>query len=205
VSLSFLTKVASMVIAGASAATLVVDPAFSEPPVRHGSRLADKKDTSDVGGDDGAPPILATLSQVHTGERVILDSFSPSQSRFDDLVADRVTGDKHPLDEHLLLLLRALASEHPGSRIELVSGYRSPKLNEMLRKKGHHVASHSQHSLGHACDFRIIPEGDERGLDPRVVETEIRALGWQGGVGVYPTRDDWFVHADVGRNRHWEN
>jgi uncharacterized protein YcbK (DUF882 family) len=205
--MSFFTKVASMLIAGVSAATLAVDPAFSEPPVRHGSGLADKKDTGGEGdGDgDGAPPILATLTQVHTGERVILDAFSPTQDRFDDLVADRVTGDRHPLDEHLLLLLRALAAAHPGSRIELVSGYRSPKLNEMLRKKGHHVASHSQHSLGHACDFRIVPEGDERGLDPRVVEGEIRALGWQGGVGVYPTHDDWFVHADVGRNRHWEN
>ena len=120
-------------------------------------------------------------------------------------VADWITGDRHPLDAHLLLLLRALAAEHPGSRIELVSGYRSPKLNEMLRKKGHHVASHSQHSLGHACDFRIVPEGQELAIDPRVVEGEIRALGWQGGVGVYPTRDDWFVHADVGRNRRWEN
>jgi uncharacterized protein YcbK (DUF882 family) len=201
--LSFLTKVASMLIAGVSATTLVVDPALSEPPVRHGSRLADKKGSDEDG--EGHPPLLATLTQVHTGERVVLDSFSPSQSRFDDLVADRVTGDRHAIDEHLLLLLRALASQHPGSRIELVSGYRSPKLNEMLRKKGHHVASHSQHSLGHACDFRIVPEGDERGLDPREVEAEIRALGWQGGVGVYPTRDDWFVHADVGRNRHWEN
>jgi uncharacterized protein YcbK (DUF882 family) len=200
---SFATKAASMLIAGVSAITLAPDAALSEPPVLHGSRLASKKGAAEDGGE--SPPILATLEQVHTGERVILDPFSPSQGRFDDLVADRVTGDKHPLDEHLLLLLRALASEHPGSRIELVSGYRSPKLNEMLRKKGHHVASHSQHSLGHACDFRIVPEGDERGLDPRVVEGEIRALGWQGGVGVYPTRDDWFVHADVGKNRHWEN
>jgi uncharacterized protein YcbK (DUF882 family) len=195
-----------MLLAAVSAGTLTAAPALPEPPVLHGSRLATKKDAAGDGeSQEGCAPMLATLEQVHTGERVILDPFSPAQSRFDDLVADRVTGDKHPLDEHLLLLLRALAAGHPGSRIELVSGYRSPKLNEMLRKKGHHVASHSQHSLGHACDFRIVPEGDERGLDPRVVESEIRALGWQGGVGVYPTRDDWFVHADVGRNRRWEN
>ncbi len=102
-------------------------------------------------------------------------------------------------------LLRQLAAKHPGSRIELVSGYRSWKLNEMLRKKGHHVASHSQHSLGHACDFRIVPPGAERALDPLVVEKEIRDLGWQGGVGVYPTTADWFVHADVGANRRWVN
>jgi uncharacterized protein YcbK (DUF882 family) len=192
-----------MLIPAIAASTFAADPALSEPPVLHGSRLATKKGPTQ--DEPESAPILATLEQVHTGERVVLDPFEPTQGRFDDLVADRVTGDRHPLDEHLLLLLRALSAGHPGSRIELVSGYRSPKLNEMLRKKGHHVASHSQHSLGHACDFRIVPEGDGRGLDPRVIESEIRALGWQGGVGVYPTRDDWFVHADVGRNRRWEN
>ncbi len=194
---------ASMLLASVSASTLAADPALTEPRVTHGQRLAAK-----TGPTEDAPdgvPLLATLEQVHTGEHLVLDPLSPTQARFDDLVGDRVTGDKHSLDEHLLLLLRALAAAHPGARIELVSGYRSPKLNEMLRKKGHHVASHSQHSLGHACDFRIIPDGQELALDPRVVEGEIRALGWQGGVGVYPTHDDWFVHADVGRNRHWEN
>jgi uncharacterized protein YcbK (DUF882 family) len=75
----------------------------------------------------------------------------------------------------------------------------------MLRKKGHHVSSHSQHSLGHACDFRILPPGEDLAIDPRDVEREVRALGWTGGVGVYPTKDDWFVHADVGATRHWVN
>jgi uncharacterized protein YcbK (DUF882 family) len=192
-----------MLLASASSSTLAAEPAFPEARVVHGEALATKKGPA----LDEAPglPLLATLDQVHTGERVALDPLSPSEERFDELVADRITGEKHPLDERLLMLLRALAAHYPGSRIELVSGYRSPKLNEMLRKKGHHVASHSQHSLGHACDFRIVPPGELKALDPRLVEGEIRALGWDGGVGVYPARDDWFVHADVGRNRHWEN
>ncbi len=201
--LSLRAKIVSTLVASLSASTLAADPALPEASVSHGEGRATKKGPATDEPD--AWPLLATLDQVHTGERVALDPLSPSQARFDELVADRVTGDKHPLDERLLLLLRALAAEHPGSRIELVSGYRSPKLNEMLRKKGHHVASHSQHSLGHACDFRIVPPGHELALDPRVVEGEIRALGWDGGVGVYPTHDDWFVHADVGRNRRWEN
>ena len=169
----------------------------------HGSRLAAKKGPT-VDADQGFP-LLSTLDQVHTGELVALDVFWPTQAQFDSLLADRVTGETHALDERLLVLLRALAAKHPGGRIELVSGYRSPKLNEMLRKKGHHVSAHSQHSLGHACDFRIVPAGDAIGLDPRVVAKEIRDLGWDGGVGVYPTKDDWFVHADVGRNRSWVN
>ncbi len=192
-----------MLIAAASTATLASEPAFPEVHVPHSSGLASKKDAL----EDAPPafPLLATLDQVHTGEHLVLDAQSPTQAEFDALLADRVTGGWHALDGRLLELLRALGAQHPGARIELVSGYRSPKLNEMLRKKGHHVSSHSQHSLGHACDFRIVPPDQDRALDPRQVQREIRELGWTGGVGVYPTKDDWFVHADVGRTRHWVN
>jgi uncharacterized protein YcbK (DUF882 family) len=196
-------KVGAMLLACSSLATFAAQPAFPEARVPHGAGLAAKKGAA--ADEDAAMPLLATLDQVHTGERVALDPLGPSLERFEALLSDRVTGSKHAVDGRLLTLLRALAAKHPGGRIELVSGYRSPKLNEMLRKKGHHVSSHSQHSLGNACDFRVVPAGEEKGLDPRAVEREIRALGWDGGVGVYPTRDDWFVHADVGRNRHWVN
>lgn len=165
--------------------------------------LASKKADGDAPNDP--PPLLATLVQTHTDERVLLDRDSPEQSRFDQLLADRVTGSSHPLDPRLLGLLRTLAARHPGARIELVSGYRSPKLNELLRKKGHHVASHSQHSLGHACDFRIVLPGATKGIPPRELEKEIRSLGWQGGTGVYTGASDWFVHADVGPKRNWVN
>jgi uncharacterized protein YcbK (DUF882 family) len=172
-----------------------------------GQHLAAKKGSPSA--DPEPPPVLATLAQTHTGERVLLDATSPPQERFDALLADRATGQRAALDPRLLGLLRDLAGAHPGCRIELVSGYRSQKLNEMLRKKGHHVASHSQHSLGNAVDFRIIPlEADghwaDKALSPLVVEKEIRARGWVGGVGTYPKPDDWFVHADVGPNRRWD-
>ena len=193
----------AIVLASASSATLSAQPARTELPVSHGAGMAERKGLAVDASDD--PPLLATLAQVHTGERVVLDAVTPTQAAFEALLSDRSTGEQHPLDVQLLGLLRALAAQHPGSRIELVSGYRSWKLNEMLRKKGHHVASHSQHSLGHACDFRIVAPGAETGLDPRVLEAEIRKLGWDGGVGIYPTTADWFVHADVGRNRRWVN
>ena len=196
-------KVLAAVLASVSTATIASQGAPEGPRVVHGSGLATKKDPGPDAASD--PALLATLDQVHTGEHVALDAESPTQERFDALLTDRATGEQHALDGKLLGLLRTLAAAHPGSRIELVSGYRSPKLNEMLRKKGHHVASHSQHSLGNACDFRIVPPGSAIGLDPRVVEAEIRKLGWDGGVGVYPTPSDWFVHADVGRNRRWVN
>jgi len=162
-------------------------------------------DTLDTLGTLDTLDTLGTLVQTHTGEHLPLSPSEPTAARFDALLADRVTRSSRAIDPRLLGLVRALAARHPGARFEVVSGYRSEKLNEARRKKGRHVASHSQHSLGHALDFRLVPAGETRGVDPRVLEKEIRALGWDGGVGTYPTSSDWFVHADVGRNRRWRN
>lgn len=188
-------------VAGVLVALVQATSVASESPPPHGDGLATRKDTA-VYPD--ATPLLGTLVQTHTEERVPLDETTPTDARFQALMMDRVTAEAHPMDPRLLGLLRTLAGRHPGARLELVSGYRSAKLNEMLRKKGHHVASHSQHSLGHACDFRLVEAGAAKGLDPRDVEKEIRALGWDGGVGSYRVETDWFVHADVGPNRRWD-
>jgi uncharacterized protein YcbK (DUF882 family) len=191
----------SAIVMAVLACAGITTPLDAETPVSRTDRMATRKSSL---GDGERPALLGTIFELHGDVRVPLDADSPSNERFSALLSDRVTGDSHELDAKLLGLLRALAEKHPGARVELVSGYRSPKLNEMLRKKGHHVASHSQHSLGHACDFRIVPPGAERGIHPYDLEKEIRALGWTGGVGVYPTQGDWFVHADVGPERRWE-
>ena len=196
---------ATVAVFAAVAAALVTSPSGVDARVERGSGLASKKALEPPPGQVQAEPLplLATLVQTHTDERVPLDDAAPTSDRFSALLADRVTGERHAFDPRLLDLLRALARKYPAARIELVSGYRSAKLNEAMRKKGRHVASHSQHSLGHAVDFRIVPSGAETGLEPRVLEKEIRDLGWEGGVGVYPLTGDWFVHADVGKNRRW--
>jgi uncharacterized protein YcbK (DUF882 family) len=188
-------------VAGALVGLVQATSIGVELPPPHGDGLAARKDATAY---PDAAPLLGTLVQTHSDERIALDEALPTEARFEALMMDRVTAEAHPMDGKLLALLRTLAARHPGARIELVSGYRSPKLNEMLRKKGHHVASHSQHSLGHACDFRLVEAGQSKGLDPRDVERELRSLGWDGGVGVYRTETDWFVHADVGPNRRWD-
>lgn len=194
-------------IATALGLALITSPSGVDATVSRSSGFVTKKehvDRSQPAGElDAPPPLLGTLVQTHTDERVPLDDHSPSHGRFELLLADRTTGQRHEIDPRLLELLRSIARKYPGARFEIVSGYRSPKLNEMLRKKGHHVASHSQHSLGHAVDFRVITTPDARGLDPRTLEQDIRGLGWEGGVGVYTLKDDWFVHADVGKLRRW--
>ena len=190
-------------VAGAVIAALA--PAVTGDDVRgaHGGGLAAREGE----GEPGAyGPLLGARVQPHTPERIPLDAVTPSSERFDALLMDRATNEVHPIDPRLLAMLRTLAQRHAPAlaRIEIVSGYRSPKLNEMLRKKGHHVASHSQHSLGHAVDFRLVERDAEKGIDPRAIEAELRELGWDGGIGSYRTKDDWFVHMDTGPNRRWD-
>jgi len=80
--------------------------------------------------------------------------------------------------------------------IHVVSAYRSPATNSMLRKRGRGVANKSQHMLGKAMDFFI----------PGVKLKELRYAGLRlqgGGVGYYPSSGSPFVHLDVGNVRHW--
>ena len=182
---------------GTLATTVVVSPTAAEPPVPHGQRLAVRKDRAPEDETAGEVDTLATLFNVHTGEAIPLSDSEPTAARFSAALADRVTGQRADIDPRLLGLLRGVARRNPGARLEILSGYRSPKLNEMLRKKGHNVASHSQHSLGNACDFRIV------GLTPAEMKQEVEQLGWDGGIGRYDKESDWFVHADVGPKREW--
>jgi len=80
--------------------------------------------------------------------------------------------------------------------IHLISGYRSQKTNNMLRKTKGGQARKSQHILGNAMDVHF----------PDVPVKRLRNAGLirqYGGVGYYPTSAIPFVHLDVGRVRHW--
>jgi uncharacterized protein YcbK (DUF882 family) len=87
------------------------------------------------------------------------------------------------------------AARHFGSkRIDIISAFRSPKFNLILRKKGREVARKSQHTLGHAVDFRV------RGVSTK------RLHAWAqkqkiGGVGYCPFSG--FIHMDTGPVRYW--
>jgi len=64
----------------------------------------------------------------------------------------------------------------------------------MLRKKGHTCIA--QPALARPrVRLPDRPAGEERGIDPRDLEKEIRALGWMEASAVYTISTDWFVHA----------
>ena len=81
-----------------------------------------------------------------------------------------------------------------GHEIHIISGYRSPDYNRLLRERGRHVARHSLHLEGKAIDIAI----------PGVELARVRqsAVGLRGGgVGYYPGAG--FVHVDSGTFRTW--
>ena len=83
-----------------------------------------------------------------------------------------------------------------GSAIRVVSAYRSPSTNGMLRRRSRAVAKNSQHMLGKAMDFHI----------PDVSMARVREIGMRlqrGGVGYYPSAGTPFVHLDAGSVRSW--
>ncbi len=88
---------------------------------------------------------------------------------------------------------RESGSQEP---IHIVSAYRSPQTNAMLRRRSKAVAEFSQHMLGKAMDMHYMDV-------PMSRVREIAMRLQRGGVGYYPTAGTPFVHLDVGNVRAW--
>jgi uncharacterized protein YcbK (DUF882 family) len=142
-----------------------------------------------------------SFRNLHTGESLDAvywadGSYIPGAlERIDTVLRDFRTGDVHPIDRRLLdLLVRLRQRLCTTEPVHVISGYRAPRTNAMLRAHSEGVASHSLHMDGMAIDLRVP------GRALRDVRAAALDLGG-GGVGYYPASD--FVHVDVGRVRHW--
>lgn len=115
--------------------------------------------------------------------------------RIEAFLSDFRTGDRREIDPKLLDLLYDLrAAVGSRGRYEVISAYRSPQTNEMLRGRSSGVASKSQHMVGKAIDVRLRDVPLKQLRDTAI---EMR----RGGVGYYPESD--FVHLDTARVRRW--
>jgi uncharacterized protein YcbK (DUF882 family) len=116
-------------------------------------------------------------------------------AEIDYIMRDHRTGEIKSIDPRLLDLLdsikRRLGVKQP---FHIISGYRSPETNALLRKIDKGVACKSLHIKGKAVDIRL-PNTELSSL--RKVTMGLR----RGGVGYYPKSD--FVHVDLGRLRYW--
>ncbi len=146
-----------------------------------------------------------TLSFHHTHSGEDLTITFKRNGRYDEgalkklnhFLRDWRSQDETTMDRRLFDIIWEVYRDVDGKQpIQIISAYRSPATNAMLRRRSSGVARFSQHMQGHAMDFFI----------PGVPLEQIRFAGLRlqrGGVGFYPTSGSPFVHLDTGNIRHW--
>ena len=146
-----------------------------------------------------------TLTFHHTHSDENLTVTFKREGRYDEeglkqlnhFLRDWRSQEQTTMDRRLFDILWEVYRDVDGKQpIQIISSYRSPATNAMLRRRSSGVARFSQHMLGHAMDFFI----------PGVALEDVRAAGLRlqrGGVGFYPTSGSPFVHLDTGSIRHW--
>ncbi len=144
---------------------------------------------------------LLSLVHTHTHERLTVPYFADGDylpeglASLNALLRDHRTGDEHPIDPALYDILNDLRlATGTRSPFHVISAYRSPRTNSMLRENGRGVAKGSLHLQGRAIDVRLA---DVSSVSLRDAALELQ----RGGVGYYRGPD--FVHVDTGRVRRW--
>jgi uncharacterized protein YcbK (DUF882 family) len=138
---------------------------------------------------------------THTAEALTVTYYRDGEyvgsalAELDHFLRDFRTGDAVSMDPAVFDVLHEIQLESGSTgTYEIISAYRSPATNEMLRDNSSGVAKNSQHLLGKAIDVRLT--------DLDTSELRDVALSLQrGGVGYYKKSD--FVHVDTGRVRQW--
>ena len=152
----------------------------------------------------GRPERVLSFFNIHTGERLTTayccgGAYQPEAlQQINALLRDFRANEIKPIDPALLDLLHELhGTLGVDQPFHVISGYRSPQTNAMLRARGgadSGVASGSLHMVGKAIDIRVP------GVALEQLRSSARALNL-GGVGFYPSSN--FVHVDTGRVRFW--
>ncbi|MFZ5765000.1 MAG: YcbK family protein [Thermodesulfobacteriota bacterium] len=142
------------------------------------------------------------LRNTHTGERLVV-TYRDRYGNYDQNALDELNwllrchynNEVHPIDIRTIEFLNSLHKNIRGEHeIQVISGYRSPEYNALLRSKSRGVAKHSLHLEGKALDIRIS--------DVRLSTLRKTALNLRmGGVGYYPKSG--FLHIDSGSFRTW--
>ncbi|MFN3827741.1 MAG: YcbK family protein [Micavibrio sp.] len=138
---------------------------------------------------------------THTGERFsgtyrVGNKYLPDAfEEINYVLRDFRTNEVFPIDPRVIDIIYMVHRKTGRNQaLEILSGYRSPKTNAMLRNASSGVARNSMHLSGQAIDFRMAGVST-RGL--RDVAVGLKA----GGVGYYARSN--FVHVDTGKFRTW--
>jgi len=186
---------------GAAAAALMMTPRLVSANISPDSPPVAPTDAAPDSIPDSAPERTLSFYNTRTGEewnRVYWcqgDYVPEALEEINYLLRDHRTNEVREIDPRLLDLLYDL-NEKLNSRgpFQVVSGYRSPETNALLRRRSRRIARHSLHIEGMAVDIRL-PDRNMRQLAKAALSMQ------SGGVGYYPRRQ--FVHVDTGKVRRW--
>jgi len=141
------------------------------------------------------PTPIVSLYNQWTREWLAVDPKAPPDAdTMDRFLRDHFTNKPAKMDARLVEIVVAAAAHFHSDVDDVVSGFRHPKYNLILRKKGHQVARDSQHTHGNAIDF-FIPHVTTQALHAWAKDQK------RGGVGLY--LESGFVHMDTGAVRYW--
>ncbi len=145
----------------------------------------------------------ASFRNAHTGEsfsgvyrvgnKYLPDAFKQINMVLRDFRTDQV----YPMDPRVIDIIYTVhRMTGQNTPFEIISGYRSPKTNAMLRNvsSSSGVAKKSLHMEGRAIDLRM------EGYSTKRIRDIATSLG-AGGVGYYSKSN--FVHMDSGDVRTW--
>jgi uncharacterized protein YcbK (DUF882 family) len=166
------------------------------------SRLAQASIETPLGLPSDVP--LLSFLNVHTTARLSVPIAGglvtpEALGEVRQLLHDHHDGTLHDIDPRLLTLLSSLMGLVGGlvggaGTIHVLSGYRSPHTNSVLRQSTEGVAPNSYHMRGQAIDFWVP------GVPLETLHHAALSIRG-GGVGYYPAHN--FLHVDVGPVRQW--
>ncbi len=147
----------------------------------------------------GVTPL--SLFNTHTNEQLAIMALNNEGQVYPEAL-DKIshflrcpdTGDVKQYDPQLIVLLEKIQAHFGDDKtIEVISGYRTPSYNAMLRSRSEGVARNSLHMQAKAIDIKLT------NVDLKDIYEYAKGLK-MGGVGFYRDR---FVHVDVGPVRFW--
>ena len=189
-----------------AASLLAQAPDLGEPRSKKTEYL-DQKQHAATGrparaGQRAEAPIWAHNLRTHEIQALTGPSGMADTADTDAAQADRsdffrcwFTHERGPIPAVLVQRIVEAARHFEVREVHVISGFRHPKYNLSLRKKGREVASGSEHTAGQAIDFMLV------GVETRPLYEWLLA-NHDGGVGFYPISE--FVHVDTGRKRTWK-
>ena len=162
--------------------------------------LAPKSTKSAVANGDTRTILLSSQHTHETGSFTFMVNGIYDQAALDKLnwfCRDWRLNEQTKMDPHLFDIIWEVYRESGSTQpIDVLSGYRSPQTNAMLRRRSRQVAEHSQHMQGKAIDAHFIDVSTARIRD---IAMRMQA----GGVGFYPMGMTPWVHIDSGDVRYW--